>query len=520
MNSPRMLLLAISLGVTTMVAQADQPRDLNKLVPVQRAIVAARDALNANDAPKALQILEAQQTNGTGYLTYDNMLKEVRETLSKAEKPRQLPATLNPPIPPPPSVDDPIPMAKPMSPERFPDAPTEPAIRVPVMPVLPAESEPKAAVITPPKVEAAIVTPPRAEIDPFQQVPTHGKVAQTDLSRADAAFAAKRYPQAVALYQQALSQGLKLSADQRDQFVYSRLFVVAAKLKTGINDDGQRQALLTEVTDCRQVGSERLHDFADRLAKALQPTTAASTMAENNNPTIASGTGNFIVRGATDAAMTTDVLHVANAARQAMYQRWTGADPNTWNNPCEIVLHACGKDYHTTTKKPDTLNHHATVAVRGANIVTRRIDLCADDPHLLDLTLPNELTQLILMEMFAEQPLPKWALVGMGALSETPESVARYRRVVPQLLQERKLLTLNVLLDLQTFPEAEATTAFYAQSISLVSFLVEKKGCKALVTFLREAPRRGYAKALQTHYGFTDVNDLQQQWLKSLMQTK
>jgi hypothetical protein len=105
----------------------------------------------------------------------------------------------------------------------------------------------------------------------------------------------------------------------------------------------------------------------------------------------------------------------------------------------------------------------------------------------------------------------------MAALSESPEGVARYRRAVPTMLRDRKLFAVGPFLDQSSFPDPSAVTAFYAESVSLVSFLVELKGPKAFATFLREAPRRGYARALTSHYGFKDPADLQDKWVKHVL---
>ena len=43
---------------------------------------------------------------------------------------------------------------------------------------------------------------------------------------------------------------------------------------------------------------------------------------------------------------------------------------------------------------------------------------------------------------------------------------------------------------------------------------MELKGPKAYTAFLQEAPRRGYAKALATHYGFKDPAELQEKWVR------
>jgi hypothetical protein len=60
-------------------------------------------------------------------------------------------------------------------------------------------------------------------------------------------------------------------------------------------------------------------------------------------------------------------------------------------------------------------------------------------------------------------------------------------------------------------------SAFYAESVSLVSFLVEQRGPKAFTAFLREAPRRGYAKAITSHYSFKDTAELQERWIRHAM---
>src|SRR5213078_1403515 len=123
----------------------------------------------------------------------------------------------------------------------------------------------------------------------------------------------------------------------------------------------------------------------------------------------------------------------------------------------------------------------------------------------------------VLADLFADQPLPRWAVVGMAALSEPPEGVARYQRSVPSLLREKKLFAVGPFVDQTGFPDAAIVTAFYAESVSLVAYLVELKGPKAFTTFLREAPRRGYARALASHYGFKDPADLQEKWVNHVL---
>jgi hypothetical protein len=200
-----------------------------------------------------------------------------------------------------------------------------------------------------------------------------------------------------------------------------------------------------------------------------------------------------------------------------MYERWVGPAAGPWVPRCDIYLHPTGQDYTRATGKAADNRGHSTVAARGERLISRRIDLRLDDPDMLDDTLPFEVTQVLLAEMFAEQPLPRWAVVGMSALAESPEGVARYHRAVPGLLKDRQMFAVGPFLEKPDFPNPESVTPFYAESVSLVSYLVSLKGPKAFAAFLREAPRRGYAKALVSHYGFRDPAELQDRWIRHVL---
>jgi hypothetical protein len=53
---------------------------------------------------------------------------------------------------------------------------------------------------------------------------------------------------------------------------------------------------------------------------------------------------------------------------------------------------------------------------------------------------------------------------------------------------------------------------FYAQSVSLVEYLTHLRKTTVFVTFMRDALKRGYDKALQEHYGIQNVAELEKAW--------
>jgi hypothetical protein len=336
------------------------------------------------------------------------------------------------------------------------------------------------------------------------------------VNQASEEFAKKHYAQAATLFTDADRRHEQFTPVQRDEWGYCRLYSVAVKLNRGPDGTIDLAQLNREVEEAQRSGSEKLVSFAKQLRDEIR----------RRNPGLATPVGDgwqsyetasFRIMFQSRREFALEVGQVAEAARVAMYERWLGPPGSNWSPRCDIYLHAGAADYAKATGKTAEQSGHSTVETKGDRVTSRRIDLRLDDPILLDCTLPSEITQVILAEVFADEPLPRWAVVGMAALSESPASVARYRRAIPGLLKEGKLFAVGPFVDSPRFPKPESVTAFYAQSVSLISYLVELRGPKAFAEFLREGPRRGYAKALTTHYGFKDPADLQDRWLRHAM---
>ena len=351
--------------------------------------------------------------------------------------------------------------------------------------------------------------------DPFQQPLREERRGTTggNAARASAAFAAKRYTQAAALFAEATKAREPVTAAQHDEWAYCRLHAVGTRLNREPVDAATAAALGQEIEAAIRTASPRMMAFGNQLLQEIQQRSSAGVT------TVAAAVGWEVIEGKSfrvhhrmSKEAAAEVAAVAEQVRVAMYERWHGPAPAEWAPRCDIFLHPSAADYTKATGK--TGPGHSTVGQSGGRATSRRIDLRADEPALLDGPLPHEVTQVLLADLFAEQPLPRWAMIGMAALSESPPEVGRYRQSIPALLKGAKLEHLGPFLDRDGFGDAKEMTAFYAQSVSLVAYLVELKGSKAFAAFLREAPRRGYAKVLATHYGFKDAAELQARWLR------
>jgi tetratricopeptide (TPR) repeat protein len=517
----RMTWLGLFFALTPLTYAAEPvPKDLTKIIATQKAIGVAKDALKQNQPSRAIAVLESQLTLADGNEYYLSLLKDAYQArleelakqpgeASQIESLRQRLKAISGASPPSTSNAPPAtPVAEPKKEMAFPPSLLGPS---------PKGYDPSEPLLIPVSPNSSEVKPASASL-PIEVPAATDEVA----SRAAKLFAEQKYDEALLLFEQAIKAKESLDEVQRDQWGYCRLYQITTRLNQG----EQTPAMQLEVRQVLNKTSAQLKPFGEKLLAKLDPPAEPepSPVAVPPQQVAAEGpveSPSFRVHHRGQHKLAKEVAQVAEAARQAMSERWLGPVSQEWTPRCDIYLYSSAKEYAQRTKKSVENAGHSTVNFRGQEIVSRRIDLHADDTNLLDATLPNEVTQVLLNGYFSEQKLPRWAMIGIATLSESPESVARYRRAMPELLRQRKLLPLADFFKLQDFPTAEESiTPFYAESVSIVSFLVEQKGPKGFITFMTEVPRRGIAKSMQNHYGFEDLGEFQKSWVRSAMGEK
>src|SRR5262249_71536 len=117
------------------------------------------------------------------------------------------------------------------------------------------------------------------------------------------------------------------------------------------------------------------------------------------------------------------LLRAAEQARTRAFEKWAGQAPGPWKPACEIYLHANAPGYAQATGQPAAPPGHSTLKAQGKAVTGRRIDLHADDVNLFGCVLPHETTHVVLGDLFAGVPLPRWADEGMAVLSESPSQI-------------------------------------------------------------------------------------------------
>jgi hypothetical protein len=475
------------------LAEAEADPRFAQALAIQTAMSRAKEHLQANRPAEAVAVLEKEilHLNGnenylalmkSAYVAYLKDLKRTNGSADRIEHARRQLRILDPQL----NVD-------------------EIAVAAEIPP--PAE-KPRPAVAR-----------AQADDDPFQQAPLD-RIATTDVKvKAKRAFEQQRYAEAAGLFGQAFQAGLTLTPEERQAWGYCRLSEVVTRLNQGGEPKSSLAGLQKETEEAIQLGGPTLAKFGEQVLAAIrkrQPSAEQKPTAESAPPAgwQVSETASFRVFVQQARPQAEAVAKVAEQRRTAAFEKWSGPAGNAWSPRCDIWLHQTGEEYTKATHQPAASPGHASVGAKDGRVHNRRIDLRLDDAGVIETTLPREIAFVVLADLFPEQPLPRWAVVGMSILAEPPAEVSRYLRTVPRFTQEKKLLAVRDLLALAEFPAADKITPFYVESVSLVDYLVRLKGPRAFALYLREAPRRGYEEALQRHYGIKDAADLQERWMK------
>jgi len=204
----------------------------------------------------------------------------------------------------------------------------------------------------------------------------------------------------------------------------------------------------------------------------------------------------------------------AETARTAAFERWSGSTRGEWKPGCNVYLYATAADYAKATGQSAASPGHATYKAEGGAVTARRLDLRADEPNLLAGLVPHETTHLVLGDLFADAPLPRWADEGMAVLSEPRGRIDRYVQTLHACRQRGQLMPLDQLLAKAEYPDEKSVTVFFVQSVSVVEYLVGVNGPRAFVDFLHDTQRGSLDSALRKHYQCPSVAELQTRWLR------
>ena len=178
---------------------------------------------------------------------------------------------------------------------------------------------------------------------------------------------------------------------------------------------------------------------------------------------------------------------------------------------CDLYLYPSGKVFARETNQPENSPGFSTMMCNGNRVVARRMNLRADHPLLVTAILPHEVTHVVLADLFTTQQIPRWADEGIAVLAE-PNAEQEIRAAeLQEPLEAGRIFDLRKLMAMD-YPDAKDWSLYYAQSVSLTRFLVERGPPEQFVQFVQSSQRDGIEGALRGTYGIASLAELQERW--------
>jgi hypothetical protein len=368
--------------------------------------------------------------------------------------------------------------------------------------------------------------------DPFRPpLSARRKQAQGFLTEAEQAFGQRRYRDAGRLFQKAHQVDADTVEASRERWAYCMLYHVVEELNQPTFGGGGYPDLESEVKLALQLaprldyGKTLLAEIDKRRTRDGEPAKPKGPPAvpvkyvreRNAGGWELAETTNFRIYHNQSREYVDRVARIVEFTRIEMQRKWFGGTGPDWKPKCEVYLHATGEDYSRATNTPAQSPGHSSFSFdeKDGSLLSRRMDLHVDNMNLLNYVLPHETTHTVLAGNFGERPIPRWADEGMAVLTEPQNKIDVHLSKLPDHRRKRELFPLKQLLEMAEYPgSADLIGAFYAESVSIVDYMVRLKGAQTFTQFVREGMYTGYEAALQKHYGFRTFNELEEHWVQ------
>lgn len=217
-------------------------------------------------------------------------------------------------------------------------------------------------------------------------------------------------------------------------------------------------------------------------------------------------TTNFVVEAATPA-IAQQVGQLAERYRREKALEWLGQEMPPWPEPCPIRV-------KVTFGSPGGAT---SFAFDRGRVLGQHMNIEGPLDRILNSVLPHEITHTVFAHHF-RSPVPRWADEGGSVLSEDETEKARHDQLVRQILNQGRGIPLRRLFALREYPND--VMCLYAQGFSVVQFLVSMSSRPAFLNFVAHGMYHGWDAAVQVHYRYQNVDELEQAWLSYLRATR
>ena len=181
-----------------------------------------------------------------------------------------------------------------------------------------------------------------------------------------------------------------------------------------------------------------------------------------------------------------------------------------WVPKCDVVIHVgVGEYVQCLGPGSEHTSGCSTIQFDRGRVVGRRLDFRADAADWKSDCLPHELTHLVLADRFCQNRISPWADEGIAMLSESREKRDRRLAELRRAAAYGMTYAARDLLNVERCPEPAFRDAFYGESLSLVSLLLQWGTKEQLLQFVEASHLNGLDAALRDVYPNRQAIDLE-----------
>lgn len=184
-----------------------------------------------------------------------------------------------------------------------------------------------------------------------------------------------------------------------------------------------------------------------------------------------------------------------------------------WDNRAHIYIYDNTREYQKATGQP---------AWSGgcAKMEDKTIYTFLDAPQFFESILPHEMGHIIFREFvgFNNYAVPLWLDEGVASYEERGKR-SQAALVIKKAAARGGLMNLGQLsaFNPQLSADTAAVSVFYAESVSIVEYLVKKFGSDNFISFCQQLrDKKDLIRAMGSVYPFEKIEDLDKAWQKYL----
>lgn len=183
--------------------------------------------------------------------------------------------------------------------------------------------------------------------------------------------------------------------------------------------------------------------------------------------------------------------------------------------PCDVLIHQTKQRFHNHTRVAKWSEATSAWRQRFGQLQSLEIHSYQGSPQLLSSKLRHELTHILLATHAGyANKVPLWAHEGFAVSSEPSFKHKYYVQMLVDAARQQNLLPLETILNARKYPGEDKVKRFYAQSFSLVQFLIARTGFEEALALVKDLSRSNSWAPWEKHTRFSSVKQLENMWLR------